>query len=68
MMRPSSIGVAELKMMWRSPDGYSMSSLRQNGMYHLLRMWRLVVGAVVPEMRYCTGGLATVIRVSASKP
>ncbi len=45
-----------------------MSSLRQNGMYHLLRMWRVVVGAVVPEMRYCTGGLATVIRVSASKP
>ena len=36
-MRPSAIGVAQLKMMWRMPDGYSMSSRRQNGMNHLLR-------------------------------
>ena len=45
-----------------------MSSRRQNGMNHLLRMWRLVSGAVVPVMRYAIGGLAMVTIVSASKP
>ena len=37
-MLPSSIGVAELKMICRSPEGYSMSSVRQNGMNQALRM------------------------------
>ena len=65
---PSSIGVAELKMMCRSPDGYAMSSRRQNGMNHLLRMWRRVVASVVPVMRWAIGGLAMVMIVSASNP
>ena len=67
-MRPSAIGVAQLKMMWRMPDGYSMSSRRQNGMNHRLRMCRLVVGALVPVMRAACGGLLMVTMVSASKP
>ena len=30
-MRPSSIGVKQLMMMWRMPEGYSMSSRREKG-------------------------------------
>ncbi len=42
-MRPSSIGVAQLTMTWRTPDGYSMSSRRLNGRYHWFRIERVVV-------------------------
>src|ERR1700722_5131295 len=64
----SSIGVAELKMMCRSPEGYSMSIVRQNGMNHWLRILRLVHGSVVPVARAAIGGLRTATIVSATKP
>src|SRR6266478_3385511 len=67
-MLPSSMGVAELKMICRSPEGYSISSVRQNGMNQALRMCRLVTGSVVPVTRNAAGGLLMGTIVSAWKP
>jgi hypothetical protein len=45
-----------------------MSSRRQNGMNHLLRWCRLVVGSVDPDILYAFGGLRMIMSVSASNP
>jgi hypothetical protein len=56
-MLTSSTGAAELKMMRRSPDGYLMSSDRQNGVNQALRMRRVVTQSRVPVTRKASGGL-----------
>jgi hypothetical protein len=45
-----------------------MSSVRQNGMNQALRMWRLVVGSLVPVTRKAAGGLLIGTMLSALKP
>ena len=67
-IEPSSTGVAELKMTCRRPEGYSMSMVRQNGMYQALRILRLVHGSLVPVIRAASGGFLTGTIVSATKP